>query len=302
MRRITRRTCLAALAVLALMLVAGPAPAADKVKLLIIDGQSGHDWKATTPAIKDLLGKTGRFSVDVLTSPTALPRNADAEAKKANQEAWAKFKPDFSQYAVVLSNYSGQPWPEAVRADFEKYVNNGGGFVAYHFAVAAFTDWPAYNQMIGQGWRGATFGDSLVLDENGKEVRRAPGDGPGGSHGPAHPFEVAIRDAEHPICKGLPAKLPHAKDELYHAQRGPAQNMHILTTAFDDKAFGGTGLNELMCWTVSFGKGRVFVTLLGHDVPATVDPTSAVFLTRGAEWAATGAVTLPAPAEVKAAK
>jgi len=54
---------------------ASPVPAADagKIGVLIIDGQNNHDWKATTPPIKAMLEKTGKFTVDVLTSPAAPP-------------------------------------------------------------------------------------------------------------------------------------------------------------------------------------------------------------------------------------
>ena len=102
--------------------------------------------------------------------------------------------------------------------------------------------------------------------------------------------------------KGLPAKWTHAKDELYHGMRGPAKNMKIIATAFSDKKTRGTGTNEPMVWTVPAGKGRVLVTLMGHDVPAVTHPGSAAVLTRGVEWAATGKVTLPVPKELTAVK
>jgi type 1 glutamine amidotransferase len=51
---------------------------------------------------------------------------------------------------------------------------------------------------------------------------------------------------------------------------------------------------------VPFGKGRVFVTVLGHAVPETTAPDTAILLERGAEWAATGAVTIPAPTDIPA--
>jgi type 1 glutamine amidotransferase len=295
----------AALAVLAAAWAA-PAPAADapaKINLLIIDGQNGHDWKATTPVIKEMLEKTGRFTVDVLTSPPAPAKNANDAAKKANADAWTKFKPDFTKYQVVLSNYCGQPWPEDVQKNFEKFVNDGGGFVCYHFAVAAFKEWDAYNQMIGIGWKPAAFGEGIALDDSGKEVRRAKGEGAAGSHGAAHPFEIIVRDKEHPIMKGLPEKWQHISDELYGSLRGPAKDIHILCTAFsvkdNDKQKAGTGMHEPMAWTVPFGKGRVFVTVLGHAVPETTAPDSAIILERGAEWAATGQVTIPVPADLK---
>jgi type 1 glutamine amidotransferase len=248
-----------------------------------------------------MLEKTGKFTVDVLTSPAAPPRDADDAAMQANKDAWAKFKPDFSKYQVVLSNYCGQPWPEDVQKSFEKFVADGGGFVAYHFAVAAFKEWDAYNQMIGMGWKPAEFGEGLALDDSGKEVRRTKGEGAGGSHGSAHPFEIIVRDKDHPIMKGLPEKWQHVKDELYHGMRGPAENMAILATAFSDKTKGGTGCHEPMAWTVSYGKGRVYVCLLGHDAKVLEAPDCQALIPRGCEWAATGEVTLPAPEGLSAA-
>ena len=55
-----------------------------------------------TPPMKDDLVKSGRFTVDVATTPE----------KKAPKEAWNAFHPDFSKYDVVLSNYNGEPWPD----------------------------------------------------------------------------------------------------------------------------------------------------------------------------------------------
>jgi len=282
---------LTALLGVAVAAMACPAAAADKINLLLIDGQNGHNWKATTPPIKAMLEKTGRFNVEVLTSPP----------KGAPKEDWGKFRPEFSKYDVVLTNYAGEAWPEEVRAGFEKYVNGGGGLAVYHFAVQSFAEWEAYNKMIGMGWRDNKYGESIALDDDGKVVRRAKGEGPGAGHGPAHAFEMQVRDAVHPIMKGMPAKWMHASDELYHGQRGPAQDMHILATAFSAKEKGGTGLHEPMAWTIPFGKGRVFTTLLGHDVPQTVAPGAATLLVRGAEWAATGKVTIPVPDDVAGA-
>jgi hypothetical protein len=51
-----------------------------------------------------------------------------------------------------------------------------------------------------------------------------------------------------------------------------------------------------MLWTVDYGKGRVFTTALGHDVEQVQTPAFMTTFARGAEWAATGKVTLPIPA------
>ncbi len=282
------------LAVLGLAMAAswaGSSPAAEPLKLLIIDGQNNHDWKAMTPPMKASLEKTGRFAVDVATTPDS----------RAPQAAWDSFRPEFSKYDVVLSNYNGQPWPEPVQKALEKYVADGGGLVVVHAANNAFEGWTEWNKMIGLGWRGPGFGDRLTLDDKGQVVRTPKGEGPGAGHGPQHPYKIVVRDAEHPVTQGMPHEWLHARDELYHGQRGPAADMHILATAYSDKAKGGTGTNEPMIWTIPYGKGRVFTTVMGHvgggDLTSIQDPGFQTVVARGAEWAATGKVTLPIPAD-----
>ncbi len=290
MNPISRRAAL--LAALATLLVAGrpaPAAAAEKLRLLIIDGQNNHNWKAMTPPMVASLEATGRFAVDVATTPDA----------KAPKDAWESFRPDFSKYDVVLSNYNGQPWPERVQKALEEYVAGGGGLVIVHAANNAFEKWPEWNKMIGLGWRNNKFGDRVTLDDSGKVVRTPAGEGPGAGHGPQHAYKVVVRDKDHPVTKGMPETWMHAQDELYHGQRGPAENMQILATAHSDKAKGGTGANEPMIWVIPYGKGRVFTTLLGHvgggDAPAIRCVGFQTVVARGAEWAATGKVTIPIP-------
>jgi hypothetical protein len=53
-----------------------------------------------------------------------------------------------------------------------------------------------------------------------------------------------------------------------------------------------------MLWTTQYGRGRVFVTALGHDVGSLGSPGFQTTFARGAEWAATGDVTLPVPADL----
>ena len=71
--------------------------------------------------------------------------------------------------------------------------------------------------------------------------------------------------------------------------------MTVLATAFSDPATSGTGRDELILWTVDYGRGRVFHTVLGH---ADYSMNCIGFITtlqRGTEWAATGQVTLAIP-------
>jgi type 1 glutamine amidotransferase len=71
---------------------------------------------------------------------------------------------------------------------------------------------------------------------------------------------------------------------------------HVLASAFSDPATGGTGREEPIAWVNQPGKGRVFFTALGHEIAALQNPGFKAAFLRGAEWAATGTVTLPVDA------
>ncbi len=251
-------------------------------KVLIVDGQNNHQWKVTTPIIQAILQSTGRFTVDVATAPAA---GGDM----------ASFKPKFSDYDVVLSNYNGDPWSAATKKAFVDYVFGGGGFVCVHAADNSFPNWAEYNQMIGVGgWGNRTEKDGpYVRWREGKFVRDTQ-PGRGGSHGQRHEFEVVVRDTEHPITRGIPASFLQSADELYAELRGPANNMQVLATAFSDPSTGGTGEHEPILMVIQAGTGRVFHTTLGHDAVSESGTAFQVTLQRGTEWAASGEVTQPA--------
>lgn len=277
---------LALACVLLLFALVAPVAAETRLKALIVDGQNNHGvWPKTTEMMKGFLEETGRFEVDV--------------ARTAPQGTDADFQPEFSKYDVVVSNYNGAPWPEATRKAFVDYVRGGGGFVVIHAANNAFGNWKEYNEMIGLGgWGGRNerSGPYVYLTDEGKLVRDTSKGG-GGHHGPQHPFSIIVRDPSHPITKGMPREWMHTKDELYDLLRGPGENMHILATAYADKAKGGTGRHEPMIFTIEYGKGRVFHTPMGHAEYSQQCVGFITTLQRGAEWAATGKVTIPIPSD-----
>lgn len=275
---------------------------AEKLKALIIDGQNNHDWRKCTPVLKWILEDSGRFTVDVTTTPPGLPRPKQAtpeqraELEKANAEKWQQWRPVFKDYDLLVGNYTGDRWPDPVRADFEAYVRNGGGLVIVHAADNAFPDWPEYNEMIAVGgWGGRNEKSGPMVRWRDGKVVLDHSPGPGGTHGPQHEFVVETRQPDHPIMKGLPTRWLHATDELYSKMRGPAKNLTVLATAYAAPEKKGTGEHEPILMTIDYGKGRVFHTVLGHGPGAMSGMGFQVTLQRGAEWAATSKVTLPPP-------
>jgi type 1 glutamine amidotransferase len=274
-----RPTTLKLAGLCALLFGAGPvAPGQTpkpKLQALIVTGQNtaSHDWHATTPVLRKLLEDTGRFDVRVTE-----------EFRGAGPETLTPYD------VVVLSYYDARKpelrWGERTDAAVMNYVRSGKGLVVYHFATAAFDGWTEYEKLCAANWR--------------------PNNG---HHSARHDFTVTIKDQEHPITRGMKVTFPQANDELYaNLKWQPEGGFHVLATAWDDHSLykqgekqpiPGTGLNQPMLWTVNYGSGRVFVTALGHDAEAMKPAGFVATFTRGTEWAATGAVTIPVPAELK---
>jgi uncharacterized protein len=283
-----------------LALLAASSPAAHSqrsptrvlIRVLIVDGINNHDWNTATHAMTAILTATGQFSVDVSTTP---PRGAPPEA-------WNSWRPEFSHYDVVINNFNGGhqadgiEWPLGVQESLEKFVRGRGGLVVYHAANNAFLAWKAYNDMIGLGWRSPSFGPGLAVSNDDKIVVLPKGTGLEPGHPPRLDFQIHVRDTHHPITAGMPRVWMHPSEQLTHGQHGPAKGLTILTYAQSPVS----NQNEPMDWVRRYDKGRVYTTMLGHTWTGEPSPNLdcvgfQTLLSRGVQWAASGAVTIPIP-------
>jgi uncharacterized protein len=223
-----------------------PAAPADPPRVLIVTGVNNHDWRKTTPRLKEILEKGG-FAVDVSEDPNA--------AMLDDSEGLKKYK------ALILNFNTNKRWTAQRDANFLKFVKDGGGLVVVHGADNAFDGWDEYDKLVGGAWRknGSSFPDR-------------------GTFHPAHgPFEVQIVDDKHPITKGLGATFT-TTDEKYSNLK-LQDNIHVLAQAMQD------GKPQPLLFVSRYGSGRMFQTALGHDVKAMETPQFGETLVRGARWA-----------------
>jgi type 1 glutamine amidotransferase len=260
---------------LVLLATASGAMAADRIRVLILTGESdySHPWQPNVPFMRSMLMNSGRFDV------------------KVEEEVHGITAATLANYDLLVQYYYGPRWGEATERAVEEFVRSGKGMIALHgvtygpfFGQAGGNPTEPQRRMEGEPWN--AYIDMLGMNWKIENI----------GHARRRTFPVKWIDPEHPISKGLPPAFI-ADDELYH-KIDLKPNVHILATAFDDPIGGrsSTSKDEPMVWTVPFGKGRVVMTTLGHDLLAMTQPGFIQLFTRGSEWAATGAVSATPPA------
>lgn len=231
---------------------------------------SGCQGPERTPATFKLLiltgrnnhewGKTTALLDSMLTGSGLFSVDVTTEPDTLTSE-------DFKQYHALLSNWNSWPendvrWPEAAEKGLLDFVGEGGGLIFFHAATSAFYAWPQFKQLSTAAW---------ILDST--------------RHGPVSMVEVRIRDREHPISRGLDDFF--IRDELWiNAEQN--ESFRVLGVARDTEGDSG---EQPAIMVGHYGKGRIFHTILGHDVMAVRNPGFQSMLLRAAEWASSGRVS-----------
>ncbi len=229
------------------------------IRALVVTGANNHDWEYTAPELKKILEESGRFEVEITEHPATTL--ADAEKLK--------------EFDVFVLDYNGPRWGEPAETNFLEAVRSGTGVSVIHAANNAFPGWVEYEKMVALCWRKGT------------------------GHGRFHAFDVAMSGIEHPLTRKMGDMRAHP-DELYHnLVHMHGVDFEVLANAHSSKESKGTGKREPMVIVLNYGKGRVFHTPLGHvwrNQPQTrasfQDPQFRWLVSRGTEWAATGANAL----------
>jgi uncharacterized protein len=235
------------------------------ITTLLLTGANNHDWRRSAPYCRTLLESSGRFSVKLSEQPDEALMNTALE-----------------QTQLFFLDYNGPPWSEQAQERFTARIAGGVGLVILHAANNSFPGWRDYEAMCGLLFREAE----------------------GSGHGDFHTFTVTPEAPEHPITRGLAPFV--TTDELYHRLVSAAgASFEVLARAYADPARRGSGQHEPVALVSRYGEGRIFQLGLGHVWPgdpkgdylgasmiAFEQPGFQALLLRGAEWAATGGVSL----------
>ncbi|HAL74004.1 MAG TPA: ThuA domain-containing protein [Clostridiales bacterium] len=257
------------------------------IKVLLVSGivTSEHDPRVNS-LLKCLLESTGRFKVRITE-----------EFRGATPETLAG-------YDLILVNYDGKETVHdpAVRLGEQSekllldFVSSGRGIIFYHSSIFREA-WPnpEFARLLGAYFDFSLGSRKALFDD----------------------MTVKISTMDHPITSGLEFdEWRTVNDDLFTlGQWHPDASVEVLATVYDDinlyknvplhmrsqysleavENFHGINTEQPIAWTNRYGAGRVFVMTLGHGTDTIKRPGFVALFCRGAEWAATGEVTLPPP-------
>lgn len=226
-----------------------------------------------------------QFRLLVIATPSKyhyeyIPGARDSLERLAKQHAFgvtwssdpAVFDGDLSPYAAVMFlNTPAEQLTATQRRHFEDYMRGGGNAIVVHrAAIIPAGAWPWYERLVGR-----SFVNHPMLQTG----------------------VVTIADKGFPATFGLPDRWIWS-DEYYVTANPYKVTIHPVLNA-DETSYDPTriwpgqigrrmGKDHPEAWYHSYEKGRVFVTLLGHNVEMYRDDRYLQHLLGGIYWTATG--------------
>src|SRR5450755_2158542 len=173
------------------------------------------------------LGGQNNFKVDTTSSATWI-----------TEDSLKKYA------AVIFLNTTGDLLNKYQEADFERFIQAGGGFVGIHAATDAEYDWEWYGRLVGAYFNGHPEQQDAIVN---------------------------IADLANDATRHLP-KPWKRKDEWYNFKK-IGNDLHVLLTLDEHSYKGGTNGNlHPVDWYHDYDGGRAWYTALGHTEASYSDP------------------------------
>ncbi|MET3114225.1 cytochrome c [Pedobacter sp. CG_S7] len=200
-----------------------------KPRILVFTKTAGFYHESIPLGVKAIekLGNENNFEVDTTS-------NADFFI----QDSLKKYA------AIVFLHTTGDLLNHYQEAEFERYIQAGGGFMGVHAAADAEYDWGWYNRLVGASFESHPEQQEAVLN---------------------------VIDQNDPSTSHLPKQWKR-KDEWYNFKK-ISKDLNILITIDESSYKGGkNGGNHPMAWYHDFEGGRSFYTELGHTDESFQEP------------------------------
>jgi hypothetical protein len=248
---------------LALCGAGADALADDQFKLLVlaIPNRYHYEYIATARDSLEKLGKLHAFSVTYTNKPDV-------------------FDGDLKQYAAVMFlNTPGMELNPKQRASFEAYMQGGGNAIVVHRAAIALPldapkgypdHWEWFEKLIGRNFKSHPLLQTATVDTVDKR------------------FPATFGIPEHWIWSDEWYETTNPYKVTIHPVLNVDEATYDPTRMPPGQSAAGMGREHPVAWYHQVEKGRVFVTLMGHNVEMYRDPQYLAHLWGGIWWAALG--------------
>ncbi|MBK8555647.1 MAG: ThuA domain-containing protein [Lewinellaceae bacterium] len=185
----------------------------------------------------------------------SIPAGIAALRKMAQANSWVidttENAADFNEknlkrYAVVVFlNTTGDVLDPTQEADFERFIQAGGGFMGIHAATDTEYGWKWYGGLVG-----AYFNGHPAIQE----------------------AKVNVLDHQHPATQHLKDDVWTRTDEWYNFKEFNPQVKVLLS--LDEQSYQGGTMGDFhpLAWCHEYDGGRAFYTEMGHTEESYAEP------------------------------
>lgn len=168
---------------------------------------------------------------------------------------------------VVWNNATGAALSEAQRLSFQRWLENGGGYMGLHAAGdGSHADWSWYTDEVIK----APYNQHTLFPEHTPEA------------------SLVTEDTGHPATAHLP-KTWTRTEEWYAWHKNPRDFGATVLVTVDEASYqpgaASMGDDHPMVWSHAIGKGRVFYSAFGHWEEAYEDALLVPMIEQGIIWA-----------------
>ena len=223
-----------------------------KPKVLVFSKTAGFHHESIPKGIEAIqkLGADNNFDVDTATQSSSF-----------NEKNLAQYA------AVIFLSTTGDVLDYVQEAEFERYIQAGGGFVGIHAAADTEYHWGWYNRLVG-----GYFVDHPGINDPNPNVQAG---------------KVTVVDADNSATSFLPRSWERT-DEWYSYQK-MNPDVHVLLTLDEDSYKGGFDMGEHpIAWYHDYDGGRAFYTGGGHTNESYSEELFLKHLLAGIEYAIGG--------------